>query len=296
MDRGKVSMRGDSRVAIGEVTVRRPVTLTPTRAFALAVEQRAPSPLAVGPFPARVVQGYRADRAQVLGLEADPTGQRRARALDWPQPMVGRVVRVETPVAAAVAGAVPIEHLLTWTYRAQRAHTSMIGGDDLQQLARAERVTEDGRSPDGCAAIAERAALGVERVDGGGYRLNKVHPDAETVHERVERLSGAKRGLIIRHALADTAPPWSAHRSRLVPVINGKGKPKIVRTRHDQPWYCPVVWDVAPESVMAANADYALWHAALVELARTLAEPGLLVAHVVAPPLAVAEPWEDKLG
>lgn len=293
MDRGRFGGRLDGRVAIGEVTVRRPVTVTPTRSFALSVEQRPPSPLAVGPFPTRVVQGYRADRAQVLGLEADPTGQRRARALkaahDWPQPMVRRVAQAR-PATQAVA----IEHLLVWTYRRQRAHTGMIGADELQQLARAERITEDGRSIDGCAAIAERAALGVDKVDGGGYRLNRVHPDAETVHERVERLSGAKRGLVIRHALADTTPPWSAHRSRLVPVINGKGKPKVVRTKHDQPWYCPVTWDVAPESVMAANADYALWHEALVDLAHTLAEPGLLVAHTVAPPLAVAAPWADS--
>ena len=33
-----------------------------------------------------------------------------------------------------------------------------------------------------------RGALGVDRIDGGGYRLNRVHADAETVHERVERL------------------------------------------------------------------------------------------------------------
>lgn len=281
--------RALDRVSIGAIDVARPVALTRTGTF--TVEGRPPGVAqAMGPFPARLVAGWKAARVAPGLLERDPVTARRVAALDrpWPQPITPRAMALERR-----PGAIAIEHLLTWTYRNQRAHTSLMGDDELMQLRHAGRDSGTGRSLCGCAAIAERADLGVDRVDGGGYRLNRVHPDAETVHERVDRLSVAARRLIIRHALADTTPPWSSHRCRLVPVLNGKGLPKVVRTKHDQPWYCPIEWDVPPERVLAANTDYALWHGALIRLFMDLRAPGLLTQHAVGAPLAPAAPWEE---
>jgi len=288
--------RRGQRVAVGDLSVVRRADLVPT--FRRVVEVRPANPRAMGPFPARPVQGYRVEVAAVE--ERDEHALNRA----WPPATV-------VPVALAEASpkAVPIEDLLVWTYKRQRAHTGMMGADDLQQLYRSARgriysfdaegrvagwtdYDVDGRSTDGCAAIAERAALGVERVDGGGYRLNRVHADAETVHERVERLGPAQRRLIIRAALTGEAPPWSAHRPKLGPMVNSKGVPRFRYDERRNPIACLLEWDVEPEHVRTQNSNYSLWHAALVSLADTLSAPGLLVLHVVGPPRALAAPWQ----
>lgn len=273
----RMARRGQ-RVAIGETTINRRLDLTPT--FRRVVEARPAGPRAMGPFPGRLVQGYRVDVVAVEGR--DEHALNRA----WPSPMVQDLALPE-----AQPKAMPIEDLLVWVYKRQRAHTSMMGNDDLQTLYRGSRMTDDGRTTDGCAAIAERGELGVDRIDGGGYRMNRVHADAETVHERVDRLPPAKRRLVIRWALEGEAPPWSAHRPRLLPMLNSRGVQRFQYDERRNPIACLLAWDTEPTDVLAMNTDYALWHEALLSLAVELSAPGLLAHHVVGLPRAVAAPW-----
>src|SRR4029077_5646996 len=99
------------------------------------------------------------------------------------------------------------EELLIWTYQRQRADMVIRTGAGLYEQERmASGLEAHGSSPDGCVAVARNAAIGA--TIGGSMAPGAVHPDAETVHEQLERLGDMARFLLLDYGRTGMAPDW----------------------------------------------------------------------------------------
>lgn len=189
---------------------------------------------------------------------------------------------------------IDIERLLVWTVRDQQA----VGADAWGERAWLEG---HGCSSDGMVAIARAEALGTH-IDAGGRRVaGRVHADALTVIEMVERARWPTRALLLAHARTDSRPEWmpGAEPFRQVRAMVWRGAklvPKVVRDKHGHArGFEMVTVDRRPE-IAAARAAYARWHEGVECVARVLmANRGLLAAHRVTGFRAPARPWENGL-
>lgn len=179
--------------------------------------------------------------------------------------------RTERAAAGRAAAAIAVEDLLIWTYQRQRAHVVDGAGIGLHELERrAAGIAVYRRSADGCAAIAEGAALGA-RIDGGAPDAGALHPDAEAVHQAVSRL--AARAVLIQFGLTGAAP--DAMRGvvpRVEPVWRNaeRRKPAMIHdaNRHGLACLIRIVPDWS--TIECARQAYRTWHDGLVALAARL--------------------------
>jgi hypothetical protein len=173
-----------------------------------------------------------------------------------------------------------IEDLLVWVYQKQQAHKV----EHVGVYGPGWRVV----SGDGCARVAEIAALGCA-VDGGGYANGTLAEDAEIVHGEVVRLDALDVGLVISHAVAGSRPEhYAGMRPRLGPAMD-RGKPIVLWDKHYRYGHCKVQWLLSQETIDLGRYQYVLWWQALDHLARVL--KGRLVGHRVGLPAAPAKPW-----
>jgi hypothetical protein len=173
-----------------------------------------------------------------------------------------------------------IEDLLVWVYQKQQAHkVEPIG---------LHRPGWGSSSRDGCARVAEIAALGCA-VDGGGYANGALAEDAEIVHGEVVRLDALDVGLVISHAVAGSRPEhYAGARPRLGPAMD-RGKPIVIWDKQFRYGSCKLQWLLSQETIDLGRYQYVVWWQALDHLARVL--KGRLVGHRVAQPGAPSKPW-----
>lgn len=106
----------------------------------------------------------------------------------------------------------------------------------------------------------------------------------------------SERELIRLHAIRATRPAWDIGFPKPAPDIGPNGKPKVIGKRYGKDRYsedsqCRLVWGGPTiESVILARASYAVWHQALLKLARSL--DGQMTQHNVLLPAAPSTPWQ----
>jgi len=101
--------------------------------------------------------------------------------------------------------------------------------------------------------------------------------------------------LVVSNAVMGSRPVWDIGTPTPKRVLGSNGKPAIEGECRGANLYtigsfCPLVYsDPTPKEVIAARAEYAVWHAALVSLANNLR--GNLAEYEAMPPACAAEPW-----
>ena len=191
---------------------------------------------------------------------------------------------------------IDVQALLVWTYRRQRADVVIGSGAGLLDAeAAADEVERHGISGCGCAAVASIERLGC-RVDGGGMSAGALHPDAETVHQAVQKLPVPAAQMVMRCARWGDVPDWMPRGRPIARAVrNGRGQ-AVVRCeawdRHRHYGWCPIEWVVSVARIEAARREYAIWHSAIRDVAYRLIYENRLTAYRVCPPAVRARPWE----
>lgn len=155
-----------------------------------------------------------------------------------------------------------ITDLLAWVYGKQLAHRVSVNAAGMHKL---ERIA-DGQivinvSADGIMAVQRNGLLGTQ-IDGGGMSAMSLHPDAEYVHEVVQRLGRLKAGLLIGYAIKETRPDWGQHKTvKLVPVYRDHNRRKaMVRYNSNRkPHWCPVSIVNEWDDLEQMRAIYSAW-------------------------------------
>lgn len=207
--------------------------------------------------------------------------------------------RMARPATRAARTPIPIETLLVWTYRVQRADVVIGRGVGLHSLeAAVDGVPVQASSACGCAAVARIAELGV-RVDSLGRDRGDLHPDAELVHRAVLGLGGKVQGLPVAHLVircasrGEVPDAMVGERPQARPYLHAvNGSVRVDgRDAGGRYGWCPVSWSPSWAEIDAAREEYRVWLSALRALAFALAaEPRLVRWHPLLPE-APAEPW-----
>lgn len=194
---------------------------------------------------------------------------------------------------------IPMDRLLVWTYRDQRADVVIGRGVGLHGLeAAADGVTIQASSACGCAAVARIAELGV-RVDSLGRDRGDLHPDAELVHRAVIKLGGKVAGLPVAHLVircasrGEVPDAMVGERPQARPYLHAvNGSVRVDgKDANGRYGWCPISWSPSWSEIVAARDEYGVWLSAVRALAFALAsEPRLMRWHPL-PPEAPAEPW-----
>lgn len=193
---------------------------------------------------------------------------------------------------------IDIEALLVWAYRDQKADVVISRGVGLHGLeAAADGVASYASSACGCAAVARIAELGV-RVDQAGRDAGALHPDAEVVHRAVMRLTDRVNGLprwrlVVQNAARGERPDAMVGEvPRPIPLLQRDGRPMVNWTDKGKRYgSCPVEYAPSAAMILAAQAEYAAWHAGLRLLALALQHEGGLTRWYPLQPEASAAPW-----
>lgn len=181
-----------------------------------------------------------------------------------------------------------------WTYGPQRAHLFLPmpwdrGGSGLA----APGVTMTAVTCD----VLERVALLGTNVDGWAppaVRGADVHPAAERVHDALLTIDPVRAAVVIDRAVAGTAPDWQDVQVRMLPVLDDRGRVRMVYADPDRrrPIACCVEPTADAAEVEFARRFYATWRQGLADLAAAMREAGF---HVTGPK-APARPWEAVSG
>ncbi|MEQ9449729.1 MAG: hypothetical protein RLN70_12630, partial [Rhodospirillaceae bacterium] len=186
--------------------------------------------------------------------------------------------RAKPQAAALPRKPIDVEVLLHWTYQKQKADLVMEHGAGLNRFERIAQFGGSDSSPmaDSCALVADGCH---ERV-GASYDL---HPDAEAVHTRVQKLSGDMRAVVVPCAKTGLRPNWAEGlRPRLEPLRRGDGRPTVVMcSKSRRPSYCPVQVKDHPEYILARRNEYLRWWETLAWLAWSLTSEQALTGHAV---------------
>lgn len=194
---------------------------------------------------------------------------------------------------------IPMDRLLVWTYRDQRADVVIARGVGLHGLeAAADGVEIHGSSSCGCAAVARIAELGV-RVDRLGHDRGDLHPDAELVHRAVMELGGKVAGLPVAHLVIRCASRGEVPDAMVgeVPqarpyIHEANGTVKVTWLDKGRDYgFCPIAWSPSWAEIDAAREEYRVWWSAVRALAFALAGDGRLTRWHPLLPEARAEPW-----
>jgi hypothetical protein len=192
---------------------------------------------------------------------------------------------------------IDIEDLLVWTYRDQRADVVIERGIGLHGLeAAADGVPSFQVSACGCAAVARIGELGV-RVDQHGRGAGALDEDAELVHRAVMRLTDRVQGLprwrlVIQNAARGERPDAMVTAvPRPVALLQRDGRPVVNWSDKGKRYgSCPVEYAPSAALILAAQAEYAAWHSALMLLALHL-QSERLVRWFPLRPAASPRPW-----
>lgn len=182
--------------------------------------------------------------------------------------------------------------LCVWTYQRQKAHlgAGSVGAAGYGSI-----------SPTG--AVLERLRLGVS-VDGGGRAFggssgagSVCDGDALAVHGFVARM-GRHARTVIDAAASGGAPDWNPAYppARTAPVLNGKGKPKMIYDANRNPIACKLELSGfspqrAREWVETHRERYTAWWVALSVLHDVMVELQPLRRWRVVGVGAQPEPW-----
>jgi|TARA_Y100000034_G_scaffold23122_1_gene26712 hypothetical protein len=191
---------------------------------------------------------------------------------------------------------IDIEDLVRWTYQVQRM--------DAQAEHETDQILNWLLATGSNAKVIEwHAQLGC-RVDCAGSAAAApaaTNADAEAVHLVVLALArrcgdGSNSAILIQqYGRIGLRPDWlPGARTRFEPLINGKGKPKMVyRNRHAIA--CRVVLKDYPEVIRFARGQYGRWLSGLAWVAGQLRRrPELLETHSVIGPAAPRQPWSSS--
>ena len=206
----------------------------------------------------------------------------------------GQAISTHRAPALDFRRAVPIDHLLVWTYHAQRADLVVAMGAGLERIeAAVDGVEWHAASACGCASVSRIGELGC-RVDARGGPPGHLHVDAERVHELVQRLDKPVAALLIRHGRDGSAPDFMPGALiRPQPVFNGRGQVRIVyesRDKNRNYGFCPVQWTASAANIEAARQEYRIWWDALNTLKSQLSG-GYLAEHRAVMASVAREPW-----
>lgn len=190
----------------------------------------------------------------------------------------------------AATGSVEVEALAVWAYRDQRVDRHL-GAGLYAAEASAAGLEPNGRSADGCAAIADIAHMGARIDRSSGLIRDGVHPVADAVAFALADIRGGE--LVAYHAGLGGRPDgwrepkrWYRPTVWVKPGVEGQAE----RTgRGTSPMFCRVIPTVTREELVRRRAHYALWWEALGQLAWALSFKRM--GFIVSPPSAPAEPW-----
>lgn len=194
---------------------------------------------------------------------------------------------------------VDAEALVNWVYQRQKAHIiAGLGIGLYDQEAAASGIIRIKRVS--LSRFEMIQILGCQ-IDGGGPDAGRLHEDAEAVHDFIDRMPAAVRGIVILHALAGTRPSWDEGLApKWGPVWKGAprydrdGRPARGSYKVDLvqkvPVACRVMLYTPPSYIDGLRRDYAAWHGALAAIARKFGA-GTLKRYDVTPPAAPAAPW-----
>lgn len=196
-----------------------------------------------------------------------------------------QAVRIDTRVRK------PIDALVDWTYRDQKA--------DVASAGLAHRTGYAGVSS--TALICDTLALQTQVDNGGpGHRIPPdVHPDAERVHEAVERM--ALGSLIVEQAKEGGAPSWcDGVYPQMIkwdrderPVIrwtDAMGR-ELIKGNSKNYGYCELRYEPSWEFIDYKRQIYTLWRNALLELRAVLLAADSLTGFVPLDPVTPPTPW-----
>lgn len=187
----------------------------------------------------------------------------------------------------------PIDSLVEWTFRVQKADRASAGLEHRTWYAGVSCT----------ALICDTLALQTQVDNGGpGHRIPPdVHPDAERVHELVQRMPMDQRILIEEQARIGGAPSWCdgvfplpvARRDlRGRPVIqwlDPDGNPAVY-ARHNY-GVCEIEYEPSWAFIDATRDVYTAWRQALLALLERLGDSRELRDHVAVAPVAKPTPW-----
>lgn len=209
------------------------------------------------------------------------------------------------PLSAAPAarpweatGSLDVEKLTTWAFRDQRADRHAASGlHEIEALAFG--LEPNGRSGDGCAAIADIQHMGC-RVDWGGKRIkDHVHPAAELVACLVDEIDG---GDLVRFfgRLGGRPDAWREPQRWFRPVVWVKvGEEAQWEWEHEGRGargnkLCRVIATVTRDQLEQRRGEYRRWFEALDQLAWRLSTRAL--GFTVTGPAVSPHPWVDAVG
>lgn len=192
--------------------------------------------------------------------------------------------------------ALPIEDLLEWVYRVQRADLVLGRADNRER----NWLAGAGISADGCASLGAAALLGT-RIDYGpnsGTVFADLHPDAEAVHMQIEvllragALSHSQVGLLLECGKTGGMPEWGCDEvSKPYRVETGAGARGYLVMGGKFNRYCPIRWEPPLALADDLRRTYGLWIKALILLHMTLSGGVGLTEFVVLPPAVPETPW-----
>lgn len=190
--------------------------------------------------------------------------------------------------------ALPIEDLLEWVYRVQRADLVLGRADNRER----NWLAGAGISADGCAIVERQGVLGT-RVDGGGYAAADLHPDAEAIHAQIgvllarRALTPVQVGLLLECGKTGGVPEWSAGVPLPGPVPVEEGAVGYLTIGGKFNRYCPISWE--PPLTLAGDLQngYESWYKALIILYEVLAGGGGLIDYLPLVPAVSDIPWAD---
>ncbi len=197
---------------------------------------------------------------------------------------------------------IDIEILLRWAFRDQKIHIVMEGCAGLLPAETAlDGLAGRNVSGDGCHAVRRNWELGVA-VDEFQRGLGSAHPDAEAAYTLLREISIRHGGasptadLIYRHALVGSRPDWMpGARTKVVKVLNGRGKQKMVYDRNRRAIACRISFENPPEMIDFCRKRYEVWHGGLSAMAAVFSEePDRLIRHKVTGPEAFSQPWNQS--
>lgn len=201
-----------------------------------------------------------------------------------------------SPVSPGADAGVPVERLLRWAVRDQRA--------DLVEGAAAGRVGPAGWAGSMTGKLEARLRLGAD-VDGAGsaaMAAPSCDPDAATVYRVACGVANTR--LVLEHARLGTRPDWWPNPDpRLVPAYRqdgrvmtfsfrevgrkaGKGRPKSA------PAVCLLRQQDPPEMCARLRERWVAWWTGLAAVKNRLREVGL-ARYAVADTLPPVAPWSD---
>lgn len=191
--------------------------------------------------------------------------------------------------------ALPIEDLLEWVYRVQRADLVLGRADNRER----NWLAGAGISADGCAIVERQGVLGT-RVDGGGYAAADLHPDAEAIHAQIgvllarRALTPVQVGLLLECGKTGGVPEWGLAE----PPKPGRVEDKVARNGvlvlgGAAGRFCPLRWEPPLYLGDDLREIYRTWFNALIIIYEVLSDGGGLIDYLPLVPAVSGTPWAD---